>query len=137
MSTTKAKGPHSCHLSMPSWKLFEWKTRPFIPSLPHAVSSAFEFGYGGFPKLGVLFGDSHNKGYSLLGSILGSPYLGKLPYVPTVKCAPGASLDSLRVWRLLALFRAKMSSRCVVSKNHGRCPGEGFPKLEVPFWGSL
>ena len=23
----------------------------------------------------------HNKGYSIFGSILGSPYLGKLPYI--------------------------------------------------------
>ena len=29
---------------------------------------------------GYLFGGPHNKGYSILGSILGSPYLGKLPY---------------------------------------------------------
>ena len=39
-------------------------------------------GYGGFPKLGVPFlGDPHNKDYSILGSILGSPYFGKLPYI--------------------------------------------------------
>ena len=35
--------------------------------------------FGGFPKLGVPFGGPHNKDYSILGSILGSPYLGKLP----------------------------------------------------------
>ena len=35
---------------------------------------------GGFPKLGgTLFGGPHNKDYSILGSILGSPYFGKLP----------------------------------------------------------
>ena len=27
-----------------------------------------------------LFGGPHNKDYSILGSILGSPYFGKLPY---------------------------------------------------------
>ena len=32
----------------------------------------------GFPKLGV---PVHNEDYSLLGSMLGSPYLGKLPNV--------------------------------------------------------
>ena len=32
--------------------------------------------YGGFLKLGVHFGDPHNKEYSILGSILGFPYLG-------------------------------------------------------------
>ena len=29
---------------------------------------------------GYLFGGPNNKDYSLLGSILGSPYFGKLPY---------------------------------------------------------
>ena len=29
---------------------------------------------------GYLFGGSHNKDYSILGSILGSPYFGNLPY---------------------------------------------------------
>ena len=31
-------------------------------------------------KQGYLFGDPHNKDHSILGSILGSPYLGKVPY---------------------------------------------------------
>ena len=36
----------------------------------------------GFPKIGgTFFGGSHNKDYSILGSILGSPYFGKLPYL--------------------------------------------------------
>ena len=30
---------------------------------------------------GTIFRGPHNKDYSLLGSILGSPYLGKLPYL--------------------------------------------------------
>ena len=34
--------------------------------------------YGGFPK--YLLRGSRNKGYSVLGSILGSPDFGKLPY---------------------------------------------------------
>ena len=29
---------------------------------------------------GTLFGGPYNKDYSILGSILGSPYFGKLPY---------------------------------------------------------
>ena len=37
---------------------------------------------GGFPKLGVPFGDPHNKDYSILGSTLGSPYFGKLLDLP-------------------------------------------------------
>ena len=32
---------------------------------------------------GYLFRGPHNKDYSILGSILGSPYFGKLPYWPT------------------------------------------------------
>ena len=31
-------------------------------------------------NMGCLLGGPHNKDYSILGSILGSPYLGKLPY---------------------------------------------------------
>ena len=42
-----------------------------------------------FPKIrGALFGDPYNKDYSILGSILGSPYFGKLP------CSCGRSLVS-------------------------------------------
>ena len=34
----------------------------------------------GLPKIrGTVLGGPHNKDYSILGSILGSPYLGKLP----------------------------------------------------------
>ena len=37
--------------------------------------------YMGVPKnYGYLFGGPYNKDYSILGSILGSPYFGKLPY---------------------------------------------------------
>ena len=31
--------------------------------------------------MGTLLGVPHNKDYSILGSILGSPYFGKLPFV--------------------------------------------------------
>ena len=34
-----------------------------------------------FPKIrGTFFGGPNNKDYSILGSILGYPYFGKLPY---------------------------------------------------------
>ena len=33
---------------------------------------------------GSLFGGPHNKGSKILGSILGSPYFGKLPFINTV-----------------------------------------------------
>ena len=53
---------------------------------------------GGFPKLGVPFlGGHHNEGYSIVGSILGSPYLGKLPLrlqipQPVLKCGTQPSM---------------------------------------------
>ena len=34
----------------------------------------------GFPKLGVPFGSPNSKDHSMLGSLLGSPYFGKLPF---------------------------------------------------------
>ena len=38
--------------------------------------------FGAFPKLEVPFWRvPYNKDYSIFGSILGSPYLGKLPYL--------------------------------------------------------
>ena len=39
----------------------------------------------GFPKIkGIFSVGPYNKDYSIFGSILGSPYLGKLPYVAVV-----------------------------------------------------
>ena len=35
--------------------------------------------FGGFPKLGVPWGP-HSKDHHILGCILGSPHLGKLPF---------------------------------------------------------
>ena len=38
---------------------------------------------GGVPKIsGTFFGGPKSKDYSLLRSILGSPYFGKLPNIP-------------------------------------------------------
>ena len=34
--------------------------------------------------MGTFFGGPHNKDFSMLGAILGSPYLGKLPYSPYI-----------------------------------------------------
>ena len=42
-----------------------------------------------FPKIrGTLLRGPHNKDYSILGSILGSPYFGKLPYINSVPYKP-------------------------------------------------
>ena len=37
--------------------------------------------YGGFPKLGGIIGVPYSRDYRFLGSILGSPYFGNLPYI--------------------------------------------------------
>ena len=34
-----------------------------------------------FKIMGTFFGGPYNKDYSILGSILGSPYFGKLPFL--------------------------------------------------------
>ena len=40
------------------------------------------YGYLGVSQnWGYLFGGPYNKDYSILGSILGSPYFGKLPFI--------------------------------------------------------
>ena len=57
----------------------------------------------GFPKIrGTLFGGPHNKEYSILGSMLGSPYSGKLPYLPQTLPKPVhlGMLCRLHGWRL-------------------------------------
>ena len=44
----------------------------------------------GFPEIGgTLFGGPNNKDYSIVGSILGSPYFGKLPNEMNKMCFPG------------------------------------------------
>ena len=48
------------------------------PELEERVHGVWQF--EGFPKLGVPFRGPKNKDYSILGSILGSPYFGKLPF---------------------------------------------------------
>ena len=37
-------------------------------------------GFGAFLIMGVPFRDPHSKDYNILGSILGFPYFGKLPF---------------------------------------------------------
>ena len=44
-------------------------------------SKLLKGGYMGVSQnCGYLFGGPHNKDYSILGSIVGCPYFGKLPY---------------------------------------------------------
>ena len=49
------------------------------PEAPGGLGSTCRF--GDFPKKGVPVGGPHNKDYSILGSILGSPYFRKLPFM--------------------------------------------------------
>ena len=58
-----------------------------VQSILHVSFGGMVFGLvstkiGGFPKLWVPFWSPHNTDYGILGSILGSPYSGKLPYQP-------------------------------------------------------
>ena len=52
---------------------------------------------GGFPKLGVPFWVPNNEDYSILGSILGSPCFGKLPYNPQNSDSGGRYESIVRV----------------------------------------
>ena len=53
--------------------------RPFrLHSLSLSLSLSL---YGVSQNLGYLFGGPYNKDYSILGSILGYPNFGKLPYI--------------------------------------------------------
>ena len=60
--------------------------------------------------MGYLFGGPYNKGYSILGSILGSLHFGKLPYTMVLQYGfpDEGLLGSLRkgypVWQLSARF---------------------------------
>ena len=56
--------------------------------------------YGGFPKLGVPFSKGpNNEDYSILGSVLGSPYFGKLPYIH-VQCTSYFARVEIRIWEI-------------------------------------
>ena len=59
---------------------------PFFPS--GAESPPLQKLIWGFPAImATLFWGPHNKDYSILRSILGSPYLGKLPFIQvTLDC---------------------------------------------------
>ena len=61
------------------WKGFRWRCPVLFA--PNCVAPTFEISHMGVSQnYGYPFGGPYNKDYSILGSILGSPYLGKLPY---------------------------------------------------------
>ena len=50
-----------------------------------------------FPKIrGTMLGSPYNKDYSILGSIMGSPYFGKLPC--RAKAVKDSGFKSLPLW---------------------------------------
>ena len=49
---------------------------------------------------GYLIGGPHNKDYSILGSTLGSPYFGKLPYRGSGFRVWGVSIHALKMFML-------------------------------------
>ena len=73
-------------------KLIQWCKIPRKYGIADVLSNAR---FGGFLKLGVPFlGGLHTKAYSILGSILGSPNLGKLPFPPSTVGRLGAPANS-------------------------------------------
>ena len=53
--------------------------RHVVPNVYKCPELHLKPGSGGFLESGVPFGASHNEDCGILGSILGSPSLGKLP----------------------------------------------------------
>ena len=78
---------------------------------------------------GYLLWGPHNKDYSILGSILGSPYLGKLPYCPkNLRRAPRkehAKADNLRLGKFHLCLRTCMGTHMFISRllSHGSRSG--------------
>ena len=87
---------------------------------------------------GYLFEAPHNEDYSILGSILGSPYFGKLPYTHILQRVPKAS-PVAKVRLVEDLYGELMGA------GQGICPplqatmrlGQISKLSGVPFWGSL
>ena len=55
--------------------------------------------YGGSQNYGYPFGGPHNKDYNILGSTLGFPYLGKLPYRDPITGVMGIMVNKMETTR--------------------------------------
>ena len=78
-----------------------------------------------FPKIrGTFSGGPYNKDYSILGSILGSPYLGKLPYI-VVRLASG---QILLLWTKPIFY--KHFGMCLDLFKDTTCETQGFSQLQ-------
>ena len=78
---------------------------------------------------GYLLGGPNNKDYSILGSILGSPYFGKLPYTPNIIYSP--------MYSLLSPVLISNSQACSLSQPKSRiaslpCAGCDHPPARAP-----
>ena len=60
--------------------MLPWMLGKWAPTLLATSGDPAKGRFRGFPKLGVPFGGPNNKDHNILGSILGSPYFGKLPF---------------------------------------------------------
>ena len=84
-----------------------------LPVSPPTPSGAFMEKYKGFPELGVAFWGPYNKDYSILGSILGSPYFEKLPYTRCILIMVATEFIGMcRLWNNDNLVKEGLRSKC-------------------------
>ena len=88
--------------------------------------------YRDFPKLGVPSWGLHNKDYNILGSILGAPYFGKLPYTVLFHQSQGAKSCRRRGNNLVHLSVGGWESSAVLGQNlHKRDDSVEAPQMLV------
>ena len=66
---------------------------------------------------GYLFGGPYSKDRSILGSILGSPYLGKLPFASLSRLQVGLKVkgSGINVWSLVSILNRDLLNFFLVS----------------------
>ena len=85
--------------------------------------------WGVSQNYGYLFGDPYNKDYSILGSILGSPYFGKLAYLG---CK--GTVGMVQLQRMAAPPQSGHSpSHLMKSGDASTCMTEGTIRPSTPF----
>ena len=74
----------------------------------------------GFPKIrGTLFESPNNKDCNILGSILGSPYFGKLPFIRAPMFSPRLRLSSSKYWGRHRAANGPLADRLLVFRYEG------------------
>ena len=83
-ASTVGNNKHNQHFQPQTLSTKTLNLKPLHFCVLSAVTSPVNFPevFGSFPKLRVPFWGPQNPGYSILWSMLGSPYFGKLPYLP-------------------------------------------------------